>query len=221
VNPVGTLVGAVLASAPFIQYHEVPCVMYTWREIDSRLIVVSADGGPEFVPTLSGARAKEMDHVETLWQPLAVEVSAQVDVPFQVTLAMIFQESRGNERAFRREPNGMTGIGLMQITHPSLKHGYSDDTLFDPKINVSIGVNYVASLIKRYGRDWPKIFAAFNAGSVRTSIKNQWGMVCTGNHVDAEVAAYNYQIQQYLEIADRAAALQFDLRDILDDQLIR
>jgi len=211
-----------LTSGPFsrpehrIPYEEIGCTMYTWRIDERRLIVIRADGGPEFVPVLRGANAQSMNSVMARWTTIASPIATSKIIPFEVILAMIWQESKGNPGAFRQEPDGQTGIGLMQITNRSLKAGHSDVELYDPKLNIRIGTEYVAVLVNRYGTDWPKIFAAFNSGSVRPSTKNQWGMVCTHGHVDGEVAAYNYAIEQELDAAQRALMAQFDLRDIVD-----
>jgi len=193
------------------------CKMYRWRTDESGLIWVSKDGGPEFVPTLRGPNASGMDRVVSTWGQIAHAAAARWGLPATWLLSMIWRESGGNARAIRHEPNGWTGVGLMQITHPSLKGGLSDEAVFDPKTNVEIGARYIAKqLVTRYGQDFPKISAAFNAGSVRPSDKNEWHMVCTGNHVDAEVGAVNYQILATMAVAANAMAVQFDLAGLID-----
>jgi hypothetical protein len=197
------------------------CSMYRWRTDECGLIWVSKDGAPEFVPTLRGANALGMESVIARWSDMARVVAERWGLPVEWILSMVWRESAGNPRAFRREPNGWTGIGLLQITHPSLKGGLIDEQVFDPQTNLEIGARYIArSIVAKYGRDFPKISAAFNAGSVRHSDANEWQMVCTGNHVDAEVGALNYQIlrsQQEMQRATaNAVAVQFDLQALVD-----
>lgn len=168
--------------------------MYRWRiEVGTELIRVSTDGGPEWTPTLSKAQTEDVDRVARDWGIESQKIGDRWGVPRDVLLAMIWQESRGNRNALRREPDGRTGVGLMQITSPSLKLGYTDDHIMShPEVGIELGSRYIASLMKRYGRDWPSVFAAYNAGGVYPSKKNDWGLACTGCHVDAEVGAYNH-----------------------------
>jgi len=69
---------------------------------------------------------------------------------------------------------------------------------------------YMAELVKRYGADFPKISAAYNAGSVRAPLRgfeNPWGMMSTAGHVTAEVSALNYFLLRPLSAEDRANVL--------------
>lgn len=138
--------------------------------------------------------------------------------PAQVA-AMIWRESAGNPNAFRQEPNGWTGVGLLQITHPSLKAGKSDDELRNPSVNLEIGCRHIASLTRQYG-DFPRVSAAFNAGSPRGRAGDPWNLFCTGNHVDAEVRCLNTihmrERSDTEALARRAVALQFDLAQFAD-----
>jgi len=150
------------------------------------------------------------------WEPLAEKVSAVFGIPRGWVLAMIWRESGGNPRAFRREPNGWTGIGLLQPTHPAVKGGLTDAALFDPETNLLCGARQIAELRKRYGDDFPKVSAAYNFGHVEPSTANPWGMVQTAGHVSAEVAALNYYLLRDERLAaDRAAALEFSSLDLL------
>lgn len=63
-------------------------------------------------------------------------------------------------------------IGLMQIMPATGRRvaekmgmdGFSVESLRDPDMNVTIGTAYLAGLAYRYEGDWPKVFAAYNAG---------------------------------------------------------
>lgn len=56
-----------------------------------------------------------------------------------------------------------------------------------------VGVRYIASRYQRnqHENDPPKIAAAYNAGSLRSTTRNRWHMVVTGNHLERFVGAYN------------------------------
>jgi hypothetical protein len=198
---------------------------YTWR-IDSatRLVIVRTDGGPEWTPKTE-KYAADVAYVDRTWGATVVPIAERHGLRAEGILAQIVQESRGNPRAFRQEPNGWTGIGLMQITHPSLKRGHTDAELYDPALNLEIGTRYTASLARQYHTldglpDWPRVFAAFNAGSPRADPKSPWNLFCYGNHVDAEVAFYNTLLLSRLSdvqtSAIEAVEHQFDLVATLD-----
>jgi hypothetical protein len=62
-----------------------------------------------------------------------------------------------------------------------------------PDFSFYIGTKYMASSyqLNQHGHDAPKIAAAYNAGSIRSSTLNRWHMVVTGNHLERYVGAYN------------------------------
>jgi soluble lytic murein transglycosylase-like protein len=190
--------------------------MYTWHMFNGTVLATDESKGlVDSLLILPNAKIEEVVGVYHKWESLIKKHAAHYGVPEEWIGAHIWRESLGNEHAFRQEPNGWTGIGLMQITHPSLKGGRSDAEVFVPDTNISIGTRYLAALQKTYKGDFPKCSAAFNAGSIRYSDKNPWGMVSTGNHVDSEVRAVNSLIlhtrQDNEEFAMRATEHNFDL----------
>lgn len=198
---------------------------YRWRtEEDGTVIVTEPPAVIDVVLRLEGAQESAIARVEDNWGDMCREAIAGKGIPDGWLQAMIYRESGGNPMAFRREPNGWTGVGLLQITHPSLKKGAPDSEVFYPRANLEIGAVHIAGLIKRYGADFPRIAAAFNAGSVRDSDANPWGMVSTGNHVTAEVSALNSWVQlmkkrraeKAARVAEKQAGL-FDLTELARD----
>lgn len=191
-----------------------------WRTRSDGSIEVTRANLTTFVPILTAQ--KDIERCEAgiaRWSdPFRVW---GLGVRWEWLIAMAYQESAFRERAVNPEVKSGPeddGIGLFQITHPSLKGrkfvkkqlteaatgkvvlvdvwegGYTDEQLKDPQLNTTIASRYILDLMKRYGDNFPKISAAFNAGSVRPSDKNPWGMHCTGNHITYEVAALNYTI---------------------------
>ncbi len=170
------------------------------------ILIRDVPGGPERAPILAGAEAQLMDKVEAQWGERCRSHSIPRNIPDGWLQAMIYRESGGNQKAYRKEPNGWTGVGLLQITHPSLKQkrwipaekrwigGLTDEQVFEPDMNIGIAAKYVATFIIAYGNDFPRVAAAFNAGSARPSELNPWGLVSTGSHISAEVAALNYYL---------------------------
>lgn len=205
--------------------------MYDWRTTEEGLIIVTKESGDEFIPTLTGKYAETMRAGMERWTETVQKVADKFGLPVRWPMAMVYQESSFYPRAFRqeRQPDGtpimlmgrlLTGIGLLQITHPTLKMGHTDEELYDPELNLSIGCRYMAHLAEKpeVNRDFPKLSACYNAGSVRKSDKNEWGMVCYGSHIDSEVSAQNFFVLENMSDVDKAAkfavAQQFDLLTI-------
>ena len=188
--------------------------MYTWTTREDGVIVTrDAATGVESVLTLSGPNAELLEQIEARWGDLCRRKGAKYGLPDGWIQAGIFQESGGNPHA--RNPETKIGqeddgVGLGQITSADLKRGYTDEQLQDPEINVDIMARYMAQLVQRYGRDFPAIAAAYNAGSVHAPYKgftNPWGMHCTPGHITAEVSALNYYLQRPLAESDRNTIL--------------
>jgi soluble lytic murein transglycosylase len=85
-----------------------------------------------------------------------------------LVLALIRQESLFDTRA--RSP--ATALGLMQLIPPTASRvarqlglpAPSQETLFQPEINVALGTQYLKDLMQRYSNNWFKAVAAYNAG---------------------------------------------------------
>jgi soluble lytic murein transglycosylase len=83
-------------------------------------------------------------------------------------LALIRQESLFDPRA--RSP--ATALGLMQLLPSTAARVAkqigmpppSNEQLFQPEINLTLGTQYLKDLMQRYSNDWFKAIAAYNAG---------------------------------------------------------
>src|ERR1043166_5091458 len=197
-------------------------VRYKWRTREDGVVMVQAGDAAEVAPSLAPELVAGTDKIPGFagvidrWEALCNKVELRFNLPHGWLLATVWRESGGRVRAFRVEKNGWTGIGLPQPTSPAVKRGYTDEELWDPEKNLSCGARYLAEQIKHYGRDFPKVAAAYNAGSVVPTTGNPWGMVQTDGHVSAEVAALNYYLMLDTRLAaERAAALQFSEIDLL------
>lgn len=190
---------------------------YRWRMTQEGLVVVIEPPAyvSERVPVLDFAGTLKMAAIERDWGALCREKGKDYDIPDGWLQAMIYRESGGDQSARRVEPNGQVGVGLLQITNPSLKGGRSDAEVFIPAINLKIGASYISTLIGRYGKDFPKVAAAFNHGHVEESDLNPWGMVSTGNHISIEVAALNtWTTARAHELGLIVARTFFDLTEV-------
>ncbi len=85
-----------------------------------------------------------------------------------LVLALIRQESLFNARA--RSP--AAALGLMQLIAPTAARvakqiglpAPSQEKLFEPELNLTLGTQYLKDLLERYSNNWFKAVAAYNAG---------------------------------------------------------
>jgi len=90
------------------------------------------------------------------------------DLDPYLVLGLIRQESLFDTRA--RSP--ATALGLMQLIPPTATRiakqlglpAPSQDNLFEPEVNVTLGTQYLKDLLQRYSNNWYKAIAAYNAG---------------------------------------------------------
>ncbi|GAK60019.1 hypothetical protein U27_07006 [Candidatus Vecturithrix granuli] len=159
---------------------------------------------------------------ETFRAPI-LAASKKHRVPVPAIIATISTESSGNPQAYRYEPAFYTryiqnkaewknnpysaspkrisaSYGLMQIMYTTAYNvgfrGKPED-LYDPQQNLDVGCAYIASAyqVKQHGWDPPKIACAYNAGSVRPTTENAWGMYCHAGHLDRWIPSYNGAIE--------------------------
>lgn len=179
----------------------------TWITLSTGVIVPP---GAATYSTLTGKAAAKCESGIARWGDPFRAWGLGVD--WKRLIAMAYQESGFNPNIMSGFHDG--GVGLFQITNKALKGGHTDEQLKDPQLNTTIAANYILDLQRRYGADaasWPKISAAFNAGSVRPDSTNRWNMHCTAGHIDSEVACLNYCI-----LRDQAQVdLTFDSLDPL------
>ncbi len=191
-------------------------IRWGWRKReDGYWVVWDLPDGPERVMMPPAEMQKVVDYVERTWGDLDRRVGAEFGLPDGWLQCHEARESGGNAKA--RNPEGTPdpgndGIGLFQITYPGLKGrhevskgvwigGYSDVELQDPERNTRIAARYMRDLAKMYDWDFPKVSAAFNAGSVHlpndAAHDNPWNMHMTSGHVTSEVSFYNYWLSKY------------------------
>lgn len=85
-----------------------------------------------------------------------------------LVLALIRQESLFNARA--RSP--AAAFGLMQLIVPTAARvakqiglpAPTQEKLFEPELNLTLGTQYLKDLLERYSNNWFKAIAAYNAG---------------------------------------------------------
>lgn|SRR5690554_3430659 len=107
------------------------------------------------------------------FEELTKEVAARYDIDPLLVTAMMRVESDFNPNAV--SPKGARG--LMQLMPETAAWAaerlnlaeYEHDDLFDPEINISIGVWYLAALLRQFDGDLVLALAAYNGGPTNVS----------------------------------------------------
>ena len=185
-----------------------------WWRVTEKGIEVKGKGLLE-----SSKYTKRSGEIWQKYQGAIRTASEKYSVPIPVIIATISTESSGDAKAYRHEaafyrryiknksqwknnpyhhsPRRISSsYGLMQIMYTtaySVGFRGEPEDLYDPTVNVDAGSAYIASAfqIKQHGWDPPKIACAYNAGSVRPTSKNLWGMHYHPGHLDRWIPAYN------------------------------
>ena len=128
-------------------------------------------------------------------------------MPIEVIMTAVCVESKGNPRA-----KGGKNIGLMQILVPTARSALknpsiTEESLYDPDINIRAGTAYIAHQSRSTQYDPPKVAAAYNAGSLR-SADNRWAMKQYGPHLDKTVVWFN-AVLAFMANKDEAPRMSF------------
>ncbi len=95
------------------------------------------------------------------------EVSLKYNIPKELILAIIKQESNFNPRAYNKNKDGTEDRGLMQVNYQHnirlmREYGITDpDQLFDIETNIELGARILYENFQRFG-NWPMAVKAYN-----------------------------------------------------------
>lgn len=95
-------------------------------------------------------------------EPAAEKAAQKNHLPPDLVRAVIGRESAWDPCAV----SSKGAMGLMQLM-PATASGLGVDDPFDPYDNLEAGTRYLKSLLDRYGGDWAKALAGYNAGPAR------------------------------------------------------
>lgn len=170
--------------------------------IDGRPYATRADGIVTLSGTPVGLLAAEATILRTnvvaRWGSNIRTAAAATDpkLPWWWVAGVIYAESAGNSKAFRTEPTGQTGVGLMQLTDPGLKAGHSDaELLDDPILNLRIGTQFLARLRRNGNTELPEVASAYNCGpdahGLAKKASNRWGLCEANGYLERVVGGAN------------------------------
>lgn len=176
----------------------------------------------------SGGEPATATRVWTQFRVPLEKNAAAYGVPVELIVACICTESRGNPKACREEPGYISdnetphrvSPGLMQTLISTAREATRDPTidraaLFDPEIAIRAGTAYLKQqALRRNGTNFdpPLVGIAYNAGSLRETGTNPWGLIQTARppeyHADVFVEFFNdcFAVFAGLAGADRPQA---------------
>jgi len=104
--------------------------------------------------------------------PYVQAASRKYNVPPELILAFMAQESRGNPRAV----SSVGAVGLMQVMPRIAKRlcGYSQEDLFDPVKNIDCGTRLIAYLMRRV-ETITDVIASYYAGEKAYRYRKKYG----------------------------------------------
>lgn len=107
-----------------------------------------------------GIERRSLNPAHRKYIPDIAAAAIKNQVPPELVLAVIQQESNWDEEAFSGEAHG-----LMQLTPGTAERfGLSIGDIYSPIRNIEVGTKYLGWLIRRYDGNLLKAVAAYNAG---------------------------------------------------------
>jgi soluble lytic murein transglycosylase len=138
------------------------------------------------------------------WE-LVQKKAREADIDPYLVVALIRQESLFDNRA--RSP--AAALGLMQLLLPTANRvakqlglpAPSNEKLFDPELNLTLGTQYLQSLLRRYSSNWFKAIAAYNAGEAAV---DRWEKDIVTDDIEEFVERIPYlETRQYVKLVLR------------------
>jgi hypothetical protein len=114
--------------------------------------------GAACMPTVQAATRSEIKRI-------VIEEAENSRVPVALALAVARVESSFNEDAL----SSVGARGVMQIMPKtgSTVFGVNKDELWDPRLNIQLGIHYLEQLFDQYGGRWDLALSHYNGGSLK------------------------------------------------------
>lgn len=185
--------GRVFLHQPFDPAKHIPKGA-TWSQDMLCLLPEDARKG-DYPNDLVAYRARDFVPLAEKWLPTFEQVAKERNVPAFWLLAFAYAESRFNPAAEAADG----GWGMMQITAPGLKAGFTKEQVFDPLTNVRIAARVLALHATRT-QDLPSIASCYNAGCAKVGVPyasdaTPWGLRAYGQYISIVVAANNAAVR--------------------------
>jgi hypothetical protein len=131
------------------------------KEIALRVGGIRSAGGSEAYNVIPVADTGSRENVKKKLREIAIELGLAP----RLALSIAKVESGYNPRAV--SPKGAIGVLQLIPVFVCEKYEVSPEMLFDPEVNIRIGLSYMKSLLKRFDENLDLSLAAYNAGPRR------------------------------------------------------
>lgn len=109
-----------------------------------------------------------VDEIRTM---IVAEALASRTVPPELALAVAREESNFDPVAVSYA--GARGVMQVMPSTAAREFGIDPDLLWDPRVNIRVGVAHLAALYRRYGDSWPAALSHYNGGTLRVNATGQ------------------------------------------------
>lgn len=116
-------------------------------------------------------------------QRLVVEEALNSRVPPSLAMAVAKVESDFQEDAL--SPAGARGVMQIMPATGRGEFGVQPDELWDARLNVQLGIDFLEQLIERYDGRWDLALSHYNGGSIRTARNTQEPLPVTRKYIGA------------------------------------
>ncbi|MBI07499.1 MAG: hypothetical protein CMM54_11010 [Rhodospirillaceae bacterium] len=112
---------------------------------------------------------------------LVVEEALNSNVPPSLAMAVAKIESNFQSQAL--SPAGARGVMQIMPATAMGEYGVGAEELWDARLNVQLGIDFLGRLISRYGGRWDLALSHYNSGSVTRTRSNMEPLPETRNYV--------------------------------------
>jgi hypothetical protein len=139
-------------------------------------------------PTYGGVAPPGAKSTVLRWLPMAQAAAQKYNVPVELVLAVMHNESSGDPNAQSPwNPGQGYAKGLMQVMPFHFKEG---ENPFDPATNIDKGVKFLGAMYNQFGRDPEKAMAAYFGGP---------GAIDAAGNIRRGIGDVNITVGKYLD----------------------
>jgi hypothetical protein len=152
------------------------------------------------------ARPSSLDDMDQISiQRLVLEEAANSTVPPALALAVARVESNFNARALSSA--GARGVMQIMPATGQGEYGVAPDELWDARLNVQLGIDFLGRLIQRYDGRWDLALSHYNGGTISGTGADAQPLPATRGYVKEVMRWYKfYDAQQRVwQVAARPA----------------
>jgi hypothetical protein len=116
---------------------------------------------------------------------MVVEEALNSRVPLSLALAVAKVESDFQERALSTA--GARGVMQIMPATANSEFGIDEDELWDPRLNIQLGIDYLEQLYDQYGGKWSLALSHYNGGTLKGKGANATPHSYTRKYVSAVI----------------------------------